>query len=221
MKVIEGILDNDKRIVKIDNNNEKISVEIEYKKLNIEKISNMLRSKHELTHSNDIFKKFLVPVESIINLKALTTLNSDTQYKGYKYTIESFENHIKKPFIKFILNDPIIYDNLNYYIYETLDKHLITVFKEDKSFREVENLDVIKHALNMVYTILKERNENQENYINFFSYIGIKTNFYFTTRPVNHAYFNNFIIYTEEFIKNIELNLNYYKQDVYYVEPIY
>lgn len=219
MKILKSFIYEGKRVL---NTNEDKSFSVNSKKLEINKIKEIMHLEHKVDLENDIFVKSRIMTEEEFSISSLQKKTPS----GYKYVEETYDEHLRKKFVeKEAECDFVFLKNIfgfNFYICKK-EKKIMAIFEAKKSFREIEDVKLVEKVNNEAFILFKDMFNVHEvkEIVSFFTYSGIKTNFYFVTQIVHNLFFTELVIYADDFIKNLKIDGMYYKQMVYYVEPQY
>lgn len=187
--------------------------------LSKENISEIMSSQHAITLANDIFTKS--DVKKKIELSACKT-NENVPIK-YICKKETFEEYQAKDCEIITAESTMLFENEMFFIAQ--GKHntkLLTVFKGNKSFREIENVELVEDAFKESINIAKKHfNAQETEIVSYLTYDGTKRSFYFYTEKVKQADFTEILIFVYDFIRNLRYNKKYYTESFCYIQPVY
>ena len=216
MKIVKSFIYEGKRVL---NTSEGKAFFVSSKKLDINKIKEIMHLEHKVNLENDIFVKSNVIIEEDFDVCSLDKKTPS----GYKYVEETYDEHFQKKFVDkepdcdFAFLKKLF--GFNFYICKK-EKKIMVICEDKKSFREIGDANLKEKVNKEAYFLFKEMFDVHEDaeIVSFFTYSGIKTNFYFITQVVHNLFLSDLVIYVDVFIKNLRIDGKYYKQSVFYIE---
>lgn len=216
VKLLVGRLKDDPAIVKV-----------EVDQLKMKDFEEIKLKEHKMIMSNDVYKSYDLEIERDVSFALeypLTEQDLNFLSKGYEIKQEKFEEYLASEVNECnnhaFVNKESVFENDDITIYDCseLGRVLwIVRFKnlQFHSIRDLNDPEVLERAKNVVLNYLNIPNEQLCLY---FEYRGKEPFLEFNVLDISKSYIqNNFLskfIFLDDLIKNMKIDLNYYKSDI-------
>ncbi|ORD94443.1 hypothetical protein ECANGB1_706 [Enterospora canceri] len=203
----------------IDKDNKEYVAAVGYKPLDRNEVYDLMSKEQTVTYVNDIYSKYTVEYNNQFDLKVCTKDQVKIS-KGHRFVTESYDQHQKKKLTELEFDGEKACEEEEFIIYEN-DGIYYVKFNCGCSFRDFKDVQTIKKAQKWIENKFKENGQGNSEHVSYFCYGGEREQFWFKAVDVSGFYENAFPIFVDDFVKNLEIDCDFYKNDVNYIEDIY
>lgn len=210
-------------------------VKVEYPAMNLSIFEILKQKEHHIQLKNDIYETATIEgeLECTITLQVISEANQlEKRINSYEYASESYESYLES---KIQISKPRtairkLYENDDFSIFVEKEANQANRFlwyclfksPDMHSVRELTDLNMLDILKKEIYRLIKEAEVPEDRVCLFFDYQGkcsqLVLNIADVTNGINNLKAAGKFIYFDTLLKNLSVNISYYRGDVHYIK---